>query len=148
MADHARHPETRDVWPRALLLFAGGLIVFLLISSAVLYALFHEPSRWPQPGAAWSANKATPALSTSPHQDLASIRSEEDAELNRLVWVDRKAGIVRIPIDDAMKLVARDGLPHWTQKTEAGDCAFLTDNVPRSAAARQCRDAKPQGDDR
>ncbi len=113
MARRSRHPETADVWPGTLVLFAGGLVVFLLVASGILYALFHTPARWPSRGAAWLSNAATPALSTSPKQDLTAIRGEEEAELKQLGWVDRDAGIARIPIDDAMKLLARNGLPHW-----------------------------------
>jgi hypothetical protein len=148
----ARHPETRpetrDVWPRALLLFAGGLVLFLLVSSGALYLLSKPEAMWPRPGAAWSDNEATPALSTSPHQDLAAIRREEEAELDKLAWVDRAKGVARIPIEEAMKLVARNGLPQWSAENGAdasGDCGLLTGDVPRSPQAQACRDAVKSG---
>ncbi len=113
----ARHPETRDVWPRALVLFGGGLVAFLLVSLGVLYLVFRPQALWPRPGAAWSGNEASPALSTSPHQDLAAIRRQEDAELEELAWIDRDKGIARIPIEDAMRLVVQDGVPDWSSGT-------------------------------
>jgi hypothetical protein len=146
----ARHPETRDVWPKALLMFAGGLVVFLLVSLGVLYLLFRPQALWPQPGAEWSSNEATPALSTSPHEDLAAVRRAEEAELEKLAWVDRAKGIARIPIEEAMKLVAQNGLPHWTAEAaspSSDECSLLTGDVPRTPQAASCRDtangAKP-----
>lgn len=146
MAETSRHPETRDIWPWTLLLFAAGLVVFLLVASALLYALFHIAPKWPTPGAAWLSNDATPKLPTAPEQDLAAIRQEEYAELNRLGWVDQAAGMARIPIDEAMQLVVRNGLPRWGNAAAAkGECATLTRDVPRSRQARQCRDANAEG---
>ncbi|CDX52095.1 hypothetical protein LCM4577_23490 [Mesorhizobium sp. LCM 4577] len=146
MTENSRPPETRDVWPGTLLLFAGGLVAFLLVASGLLYALFVLPPRWPPPGAAWRSNDATPKLSTAPGQELASTRKEENAELNKLGWVDRTAGIARIPIDDAMKLVVRNGLPVWDKPAAAqGECALLSADVPRSKQAQQCRDTTTKG---
>lgn len=120
--------------------------MFLLVASGLLYALFVLPPRWPPPGAAWRSNDATPKLSTTPGQDLASTRNEENAELNQLGWVDRAAGIARIPIDDAMKLVVRNGLPVWDKAAAAaGECALLSGDVPRSKQAQQCRERTIKG---
>jgi hypothetical protein len=140
----ARHPETRDVWPRALLLFAGGLVGFLLVSLGVLYLLFRPQALWTPAGAEWSDNEATPALSTSPHEDLAAIRRQEDAELEKLAWVDHDKGIARIPIEDAMRLIARNGLPHWSNEAapaSSGECSLLANDVPRAPQAADCRNA-------
>ncbi len=38
-------------------------------------------------------------------------RDREAAELESYGWIDRKSGIVRIPIDRAMDLLAQRGLP-------------------------------------
>lgn len=133
-------PETRDVWPKALLLFAGGLVVFLLVALGALYLIFRPQALWPRPGAEWTGNQASPALSTSPHTDLAAVRRQEDAELERLAWVDRDNGIARIPIEDAMRLVARNGLPLRSSRVSApdGECGMLTNKVPRAPQAQDC----------
>lgn len=52
-----------------------------------------------------------PRLQASPVLDLAAMRAQERATLDAYGWVDRKAGKVRIPVDRAMDLVARRGLP-------------------------------------
>lgn len=45
-----------------------------------------------------------PRLQLNPHEDLLQMRREHLGVLNSAGWVDQKAGIARIPIDDAMKL--------------------------------------------
>ena len=42
---------------------------------------------------------------------MEEYRAREDASLKSYGWVDRKAGIAQIPIDEAMKLLADKGLP-------------------------------------
>ena len=52
-----------------------------------------------------------PRLQIHPREDLQDLRASEDAILNSYGWVDKNAGIVRIPIDEAMKLILQRGLP-------------------------------------
>jgi len=52
-----------------------------------------------------------PRLQTDPHGDLLKLREAEDHILNSYGWVDRNAGVVRIPIEQAMKLTVARGLP-------------------------------------
>ena len=41
--------------------------------------------------------------------DMARLRAQEEAVLSTYDWVDRGAGIVRIPIDQAMRLLVERG---------------------------------------
>jgi hypothetical protein len=52
-----------------------------------------------------------PRLQESPALDLARFRAREEERLSTYAWVDRPNGVVRIPIERAMELVAREGLP-------------------------------------
>jgi hypothetical protein len=52
-----------------------------------------------------------PRLQTDPRQDLLNLRRQEDEILNSCGWVDKNAGIVRIPIEQAMKITLERGLP-------------------------------------
>ena len=52
-----------------------------------------------------------PRLQTNPRQDLRDLRSAEDTVLTSYGWVDKNAGIARIPIREAMKLTVKRGLP-------------------------------------
>jgi hypothetical protein len=54
--------------------------------------------------------QGVPGHTTDPQQDL---RDKIDADLaanERLGWVDKQAGVVQIPVKDAMKIVAEQGL--------------------------------------
>ena len=42
--------------------------------------------------------------------DLAAFRAKEDAKLHGYAWVDKDAGVVRIPIERAMEMIAERGL--------------------------------------
>jgi hypothetical protein len=52
-----------------------------------------------------------PRLQTNPREDLQNLRTSENDILTSYGWVDRNAGIVRIPIDEAIKLTLQRGLP-------------------------------------
>lgn len=52
-----------------------------------------------------------PRLQIDPTSDLRQLRIAEDAKLRSYGWIDRQNGIVRIPIDEAMKLIIARGLP-------------------------------------
>jgi len=45
------------------------------------------------------------------HADYLALRQQQSEKLNSYGWVDRSNGIVRIPIDRAMDLIASRGLP-------------------------------------
>jgi hypothetical protein len=55
---------------------------------------------------------STPRLQTDDGlQDLVDLHAREDLLLDNYSWVDAEHTKVRIPIEVAMQLVARDGLP-------------------------------------
>jgi len=47
-------------------------------------------------------------------KDLRDKVRRDTEENNKLEWVDQKAGIAQIPIDDAMQLIVEKGLPATT----------------------------------
>ncbi len=143
MAEADRHPETRDVWPRALLLFAAGLLAFIMLAALALKLIF-GPVPYPElPGAADTGNAASPALQRFPEADLAAFRRKEDEELTTLGWVDRAKDIARIPIEDAMRILAARGLPDWTGNAQQGDCGPVAQAAPRAPQSRNCPSATP-----
>jgi hypothetical protein len=52
-----------------------------------------------------------PRLQAEPKVELRDLRADEDAILSSYGWVDPNKGIVRIPIDQAIDIVAQKGLP-------------------------------------
>jgi hypothetical protein len=60
-----------------------------------------------------------PKLVESEPRALAAFRAQEDALLTSYGWVEKDKGIARIPIDDAIRIVAERGLPKFEAKAEA-----------------------------
>jgi hypothetical protein len=52
-----------------------------------------------------------PRLQTSPVHDLVELRARDGAALHEYAWVDREAGVVRIPIERAIEVLSARGLP-------------------------------------
>jgi hypothetical protein len=55
----------------------------------------------------------TPRLQSDPAADLRRFTAQELSSLNSVGWVDKSHGIVHIPIDEAMRRVAAQGIPDW-----------------------------------
>jgi hypothetical protein len=53
----------------------------------------------------------TPRLQENPATELARMRAEEQRRVDSYGWVDRKAGIAHIPVERAMDILAKTGLP-------------------------------------
>ena len=114
------HHETTDVNFRAILAFGGGMIAVGAGISVLVWVLFgyftsREALRVPPeyPLAVSQAERVPPEprLQTAPREDLRDLRAGEDTVLESYAWVDKNAGIVRIPIDEAIRLTLQRGLP-------------------------------------
>ena len=126
MSGRVRH-ETTDISVPGVLgsggvLLAGGLVVFLLVWTVLHFLQDWSAPRTPPefPLAQSQARRLPPEprLQTNPRGDLLELRQKEDRILNSYGWIDRDAGVVRIPIERAMALTAARGLP--SRQTEAG----------------------------
>ena len=67
------------------------------------------------------------------NQDVADLHAREDLLLNNYTWVDKGQGKVRIPIELAMQLVAKNGLPVAPNANHA--TALTGDGKPGVVAA-------------
>ena len=112
--------EERDVTFRPIVWAGiGALVVTALVFGLVRWTyvsyLTHEAMQSPPANPLTSSYgrqlPPEPRLQTSPVKDLLALHAAEDAVLDSYGWVDRKAGIVRIPIGRAMELLAQRGLP-------------------------------------
>jgi hypothetical protein len=112
--------ERTDVDATALLKFAFGLVAAAVVVVLLLWRLYfvfvaREAARQPAPPVMQADPAAMapagPSLQPLPAQDLARFRAEEDLALGTYGWVDKEKGIVRIPIERAMRLLAERGLP-------------------------------------
>ena len=55
--------------------------------------------------------RSEPSLDPQQPQTLLKLRKEESDILGNYGWTDKEAGIARIPIERAMKLIVEQGLP-------------------------------------
>lgn len=117
--------ETSDVNVMSVLGFGAGLIVAAALIHFLVWLLFmyfstREAQRVaPQyPLAAGQIERLPPEprLQTNAREDLRDLRAHEDALLSSYGVVDKDAGVVRIPIDEAMKLIVQRGLPARAQQ--------------------------------
>ena len=116
MAEPANLPRARrepsDVTVRFGLFWFCGIALALGVVIGVAMALF--PSTPAQPTITMPVpHFPAPVLESSPRAELAAFLRAELARLNSLGWVDRDKGIVHIPIAEAMRKVATEGIPGW-----------------------------------
>ncbi len=74
-----------------------------------------------------------PRLERNERIEIKDFRLKEEQTLNSYGWVDEKAGVVRIPIERAMQLVAQRGLP---TTPKAGTVPASAVNTATQAAER------------
>jgi hypothetical protein len=111
--------EESDVNIRAIFVFGAVLTAVAIVIHLAVWGLFAYFESRAAAGAVRQYPLAgdeprlppEPRLQTAPRLDLQALRRSEDAVLTTYSWVDRGAGIVRIPIDEAMRLTVERGLP-------------------------------------
>ena len=117
--------ETRDANVRYLI-YSGiaivvAVIASLLVSWGVLgYFTHHRPLGPPSSPLAKGRPMPPPGmprLQAAPRKDLDQYLQQQNQVLSSYGWVDRQKGIVRIPIDQAMSLLLKQGLPVRNSKT-------------------------------
>jgi hypothetical protein len=55
--------------------------------------------------------QGAPGSVSSPAEDIRRFREQEDQTLNSYGWIDQQRGIIRIPIEQAKKLIEQKGFP-------------------------------------
>jgi hypothetical protein len=138
--------ETSDAEARPLVAFAVFLAVATLVTAlltAGFYKYLEDRERaeqvhdYPMADGIARPVPPPPRLQTYPFTDLKSYRRQESELLDRYGWVDRNAGIVRIPIERAIELTAERGLP---ARDVSGGKAAAPEHGPPSSPT----DAAPQ----
>ena len=120
--------ETVDTPPRVpiyamvvtLVVLAAGVVV-----TSILIATVWQPVPDPPSPFAGDPPRVTdaPALQAHPELDMEILSARMDEQLESVGWVDRQAGIVHMPIERALTLVAKQGLPSLdtrTRESQAG----------------------------
>lgn len=113
------HHEETDINIRAVFGFGVALVIATIVIHIAIWGLFtyfeRREARLSAPAYPLATTEPRlppePRLQSAPREDLRAFREREDAILNGYWWVDKKAGVVRIPIAEAMKLTIQRGLP-------------------------------------
>lgn len=90
----------------------GAISIFVMIVLSCIAAWFAWQA-WKPDGAGDGPDRpgnletAGPRLEPAPRLDREAYFAEKNRELHAWQWVDRKAGIARIPIEDAMDILVR-----------------------------------------
>jgi hypothetical protein len=111
---------------------AGLYVLAMMFVTALLvvpfYRLLRSGETAAQPPATEVVESAVsepvatfPRLVESEPQVLGAFRAQEDALLTSYGWVEKDKGLARIPIDEAMKLVASRGMPKFQAAAPAAD---------------------------
>jgi hypothetical protein len=126
--------EREDVSTTPLFGFLVGLVVTGVVVYYVIWGVFHfmdayerkhQQSKSPmvqmqpdtrEPDTARTHEKIQqefpdPRLEDSEATEINDFRYQQDETLASYGWVDQNGGVVRIPIDQAMRLIAQRGLP-------------------------------------
>ena len=136
MADHDMHQyedadfEREDLGAKPILLTLAGIAIGILVIYFVVHGIYrvmshydetHQPVVSPlKPAVQGDTRVGTkadvekfpePRLEEDERGELKDVRLGEEDKLYSYGWVDEKAGVVRIPIDRAMELIAQRGLP-------------------------------------
>jgi hypothetical protein len=151
--------EREDLAPKPILLFLLALIVGCLLVALLLRGMYsfldayenhHEPAQSPLAQQATSDTRTVspgevmkfpqPRLETDEPREINDFREKEEETLHSYSWVDQQAGVVRIPIDRAMQLLAQRGLP---TRPQTGTVPSSDVNTGKVAARRSDTNAAP-----
>jgi len=90
------------------------LLVFGLVTGYLAFRFFNSPETVGPPASPLSPARVIPngpRLQVNAHEDLLDYLQHQQQTLETYGWVDQKAGVVRVPIEQAMDMVLKNGLP-------------------------------------
>jgi hypothetical protein len=118
--------ETEDANVRAVVLTGAALAIGTAIVILIVYGIFRYLADHPittaptNPMAETDRQQFPPAprIEEHPAIEVKDLRSQEDRILSTYGWTDKKAGIVRVPLDRAMELQLQKGFPTRKEATK------------------------------
>lgn len=135
---HVRNPdvshEASDVSVSAVAWFGVALFVLIAAVCGLMWAMFgyfekRERTAEPPPASLITGIEprtppeprlqGAPGHEAMPAEDLKKMRDDETNILTSYGWIDQKNGIVRIPIEQAKKILLQKGLPPTKQSAPA-----------------------------
>jgi hypothetical protein len=116
--------EMTDASPKTLGLFALGLLLMVALVLPFLTWLFWhyeaEAKRADPPQTPLAVYELPPAprLEVDPGSDLQRLRTVEEKSLTTYGWIDRQQGVARVPIEQAIDVLAKRGFPEPKAKAD------------------------------
>jgi hypothetical protein len=110
--------ETSDANAGGVFKFLVALGIVLVVTGLVCWGLFrflsaHDVNQADSdsPFADTRQLPLGPQLQVNPREDWLKFREEQEKSLETYTWGNRSAGTVRVPIEEAMELLVKKGLP-------------------------------------
>jgi len=151
--------EREDLGARPILIFLLSLTIGCVLVAFVLKGLYsyldtyanrHQPLQNPLAQQITADTRTVgpgdiqkfpePRLETDETTGIDNFRMQEEQTLHSYGWVDQDAGVVRIPIDRAMELLAQRGLP---TRPQAGAAPPSEVNAVKEAAHKSDTSRQP-----
>ncbi len=170
MTDHGKNQngggfEREDLGTKPVFGFLVSLIVTGVVVYYVIWGMFqvmdkyerkHQQTKSPmvqaqpdtrEPNTERTAEKVQqqfpePRLEGDERTEINDFRYQQDETLSGYGWVDQSSGVVRIPIDRAMQLIAQRGLPVTPQA--GSTAASATSNSQKAPASANAGKGKSQ----
>ena len=141
-------PTDAELNARGIVGFGIGLAILIAAVLGVVWLFSvglksarasHDPA--PSPLAEANARRLPPEprLQTAPNDDMRTLRAREDAVLSGYGPADRATGTARIPIDRAIEILARTGLPEPMPTPATSAPAAVAPAAATPAAAKPAR---------
>lgn len=120
MSESGENPfghETTDARVRPLVLFlaflALGCAGALVLMRWTFDAFERRAAERDEPGHPLAVEQVAPAprLQADPPAEYAAFAAEQRRRTTTYGWLDRDAGVVRLPVERALELVLEEGLP-------------------------------------
>lgn len=169
---HGHNPdagfEQEDLSPQGVFYFMGGVAVLGVVIYFILIGMYryldnydrtHQPPANPMAATAGMDPQSMsykqiqeqaqqtfpkPVLEHSEQTQYLDELRKENEVLGSYDWVDQNNGVVRIPIDQAMDLLAQRGLPVIPQGDAARATGSVTPGGQKSMASQKGRTTKGQ----
>jgi hypothetical protein len=112
--------EERDVIVGAILRYGLGLFVIAAAAHLLLWWLLGVYERqneraqtqvYPMAASQQDRLPPEPRFQQDPQQEMQDLRAKQKALLEGYGWANKDAGVARIPIEEAMRLIVERGLP-------------------------------------
>lgn len=138
--DRGKGYESRDADVRSLLKLGIWLAVVIAVAMVAMrwtYEFYEKVQTRGPMVSPLVENENTvapkPQLQAEPRKDLQTYCSDETNKLDTYGWVDQQAGVVRLPIEQAMALALQRGLP--TRPADQTSAAAAASELPTDVTA-------------